>query len=209
MWVMWIFFWGKKNSSSSFPAKGAADSWYFGDMLRNLQYITWIFMGFSCPKCPLKKTMLASESKLYLPCDFEDSRVPNSSTFSRKIHHPWRPLWLPQYHSVLLYEWWNHFSKDVCWAFPNFLKMGTTRGLQFCRLKKSRESRVIILNKALFFSGKSLKNRPDPCILAEKFDPLQCKNGSRDSWSLIFQSMFQPTFRTELCAKILTWQTLV
>ena len=27
--------------------------------------------------------------------DFEDSGVPNSSSFSRKIHHPWRPLARP------------------------------------------------------------------------------------------------------------------
>ena len=34
-------------------------------------------------------------TKDLLPCDFEDSGVPNSSSF-RKIHHPWRPLSLPQ-----------------------------------------------------------------------------------------------------------------
>jgi len=35
----------------------------------------------------------------YLPCDFEDvQRVPNSSSFGRKIHeHPWRPKSLPTF----------------------------------------------------------------------------------------------------------------
>jgi len=32
---------------------------------------------------------------LYLPCDFEDSGVLNSSSFSRKIHHPYLQIPLP------------------------------------------------------------------------------------------------------------------
>ena len=35
----------------------------------------------------------------YLPCDFEDFGVPNSSSFSRKIHHPWHQF-VPRYHKV-------------------------------------------------------------------------------------------------------------
>ena len=27
--------------------------------------------------------------QFHLPCEFEDSGVPNSSSFSRRIHHPW------------------------------------------------------------------------------------------------------------------------
>lgn len=40
-------------------------------------------------------------NKLQLHCDFEDSGFPNSSSLSRKIHHSWRPLSLPQYHRVV------------------------------------------------------------------------------------------------------------
>ena len=32
---------------------------------------------------------------LYLPCDFEDSGVLNSSSFSGKIHHPYLQIPLP------------------------------------------------------------------------------------------------------------------
>ena len=35
------------------------------------------------------------------PCDFEDSGVPNNSSFSMEnLHHPWRPKSLSQYHRV-------------------------------------------------------------------------------------------------------------
>ena len=44
-------------------------------------------------------------SMCFLPCDFEDSGVPNlhSSSFSRETHHPWRPKSLPQYHRVVVF----------------------------------------------------------------------------------------------------------
>ena len=45
-------------------------------------------------------------SMCFLPCDFEDSGVPNlhSSSFSRETHHPWRPKSLPQYHRVVVFS---------------------------------------------------------------------------------------------------------
>ena len=39
-------------------------------------------------------------NSIYPNYDFENSGVLNSSSFSRKIHHPWRPESLPQYHRV-------------------------------------------------------------------------------------------------------------
>ena len=43
--------------------------------------------------------LLKKTCRSYLPCDFEDvQRVPNSSSFGRKIHeHPWRPKSLPTF----------------------------------------------------------------------------------------------------------------
>ena len=200
------FFWGKKNSSSSFPAKGAADSWYFwwhvakpisrgylwGVHAQSVHWKKQCWLRNQNYTYPVILKILGFQiaphlvGKYIIPGDHYGS--PISQCFALRMVKP-------LFQRCLL-------------GLSQLFKDGHQEGPTVLPLKKkNRESRVIILNKALFFQGKSLKI--DPCILAEKFDPLQCKNESRDSWSLIFQSMFQPTFRTELCAKILTWQTLV
>ena len=51
-----------------------------------------------------------------LLCDFEDSGVPNSSSFGRRnTKQPWRPLSLIQYHRVYVYIHIPSYTNYVIW----------------------------------------------------------------------------------------------
>ena len=73
--------WGKSNKKPKMLAPVIFRGTFFPDKFKYTSLAWCYFWMTPWPESPW----------VQLPCDFEDYGVPNRSSFSRKIHQPWRP----------------------------------------------------------------------------------------------------------------------